>query len=284
MNLNIEAPVQSLEQMAQVITLESSFIDNAIFRVNEFFPKLSNQLSDTVSGFTGENFGGYDTPKITAFQAQRDFKVISKRVQSHNFLDFQDILVQVPEGFEGNLIDYLRLLDRIHLDVFKETLEVIGDYNIVLSSFITNKEDKTSLRVHTQVYTRADAKRQQVLKDIAGFFKHDSDLSRLPLRKVIARFADMEQLTDAAVDLTKDNHIKNLEKVKSAVNETVTYLDKIMANKETSEVSGYAAKQLAESAMSVARLVETCSIYAFKTRQAIECTRSLVETIDKVTK
>jgi hypothetical protein len=284
MNLNIEAPVQSLEQMAQVITLESSFIDNAIFRVNEFFPKLSNQLSDTVSSFTGENFGGYDTPKITAFQAQRDFKVISKRVQSHNFLDFQDILVQVPEGFEGNLIDYLRLLDRIHLDVFKETLEVIGDYNIVLSSFITNKEDKTSLRVHTQVYTRADAKRQQVLKDIAGFFKHDSDLSRLPLRKVIARFADMEQLTDAAVDLTKDNHIKNLEKVKSAVNETVTYLDKIMTNKETSEVSGYAAKQLAESAMSVARLVETCSIYAFKTRQAIECTRSLVETIDKVTK
>jgi hypothetical protein len=284
MNLNIEAPVQSLEQMAQVITLESSFIDNAIFRINEFFPKLSNQLSDTVSSFTGENFGGYDTPKITAFQAQRDFKVISKRVQSHNFLDFQDVLVQVPEGFEGNLIDYLRLLDRIHLDVFKETLEVIGDYNIVLSSFITNKEDKTSLRVHTQVYTRADAKRQQVLKDIAGFFKHDSDLSRLPLRKVIARFADMEQLTDAAVDLTKDNHIKNLEKVKSAVNETVTYLDKIMANKETSEVSGYAAKQLAESAMSVARLVETCSIYAFKTRQAIECTRSLVETIDKVTK
>jgi hypothetical protein len=284
MNLNIEAPVQSLEQMAQVITLESSFVDNAIFRINEFFPKLSNQLSDTVSSFTGENFGGYDTPKITAFQAQRDFKVISKRVQSHNFLDFQDVLVQVPEGFEGNLIDYLRLLDRIHLDVFKETLEVIGDYNIVLSSFITNKEDKTSLRVHTQVYTRADAKRQQVLKDIAGFFKHDSDLSRLPLRKVIARFADMEQLTDAAVDLTKDNHIKNLEKVKSAVNETVTYLDKIMANKETSEVSGYAAKQLAESAMSVARLVETCSIYAFKTRQAIECTRSLVETIDKVTK
>jgi hypothetical protein len=284
MNLNIEAPVQSLEQMAQVITLESSFIDNAIFRINEFFPKLSNQLSDTVSGFTGERFGGYDTPKITAFQAQRDFKVISKRVQSHNFLDFQDILVQVPEGFEGNLIDYLRLLDRIHLDVFKETLEVIGDYNIVLSSFITNKEDKTSLRVHTQVYTRADAKRQQVLKDIAGFFKHDSDLSRLPLRKVIARFADMEQLTDAAVDLTKDNHIKNLEKVKAAVNETVIYLDKIMANKETSEVSGYAAKQLAESAMSVARLVETCSVYAFKTRQAIECTRSLVDTIDKVTK
>lgn len=284
MNLNIEAPVMSLEQMAQVISMESGFIDNAIFRVSEFFPKLGNHLKDSIDSFATNNFGDYDGPKVMAIQSQRDFKVISKRVYSHNFLDFQDVLVQVPEGFDGNLLDYLKLLNRIHLDIFKEALEVTGDYNVVLSSFITNKEDKNSLRVHSQIYARADAKRQQVLKDLAGYFKDGSDLSRLPLRKVISRFADLETVADEAVNLTKDNHIKNLEKVKAGITETLIYLNKITSNPEITQVSGSSAKQLADSAMSVARLVEACSVYAYKVRQAIESTRSLVDTLDKVTK
>jgi hypothetical protein len=284
MNLNIETPVMDLEQMAQVISLESNFIDNALFRINEFLPKLGNRLKDTVDSFATDSFGSYDGPKITAVQTQRDFKVISKRVYSHNFLDFQDVLVQVPEGFEGNILDYLKLLNRIHLDIFKEALEVIGDYNVVLSSFITNKEDKNSLRVHSQIYERADAKREQVLKDLSGFFKDGSDLSRLPLRKVVSRFADLELVAEEAVTLTKDNHIKNLEKVKSGITETLIYLDKITSNKEITQVSGSSAKQLAESAMSVARLVEACSVYAYKVRQAIESNRAIVDTLDKVTK
>jgi hypothetical protein len=284
MNLNIETPVMGLEQMAQVISLESNFIDNALFRINEFLPKLGNRLKDTVDSFATDSFGSYDGPKITAVQTQRDFKVISKRVYSHNFLDFQDVLVQVPEGFEGNILDYLKLLNRIHLDIFKEALEVIGDYNVVLSSFITNKEDKNSLRVHSQIYERADAKREQVLKDLSGFFKDGSDLSRLPLRKVVSRFADLELVAEEAVTLTKDNHIKNLEKVKSGITETLIYLDKITSNKEITQVSGSSAKQLAESAMSVARLVEACSVYAYKVRQAIESNRAIVDTLDKVTK
>jgi hypothetical protein len=284
MNLNIETPVMGLEQMAQVISLESNFIDNALFRINEFLPKLGNRLKDTVDSFATDSFGSYDGPKITAVQTQRDFKVISKRVYSHNFLDFQDVLVQVPEGFEGNILDYLKLLNRIHLDIFKEALEVIGDYNVVLSSFITNKEDKNSLRVHSQIYERADAKREQVLKDLSGFFKDGSDLSRLPLRKVVSRFADLELVVEEAVTLTKDNHIKNLEKVKSGITETLIYLDKITSNKEITQVSGSSAKQLAESAMSVARLVEACSVYAYKVRQAIESNRAIVDTLDKVTK
>jgi hypothetical protein len=284
MNLNIETPVMGLEQMAQVISLESNFIDNAVFRINEFLPKLGNKLKDTVDSFATDSFGSYDGPKITSIQTQRDFKVISKRVYSHNFLDFQDVLVQVPEGFEGNILDYLKLLNRIHLDIFKEALEVIGDYNVVLSSFITNKEDKNSLRVHSQIYERADAKREQVLKDLSGFFKDGSDLSRLPLRKVISRFADLELVAEEAVTLTKDNHIKNLEKVKSGITETLIYLDKITSNREITQVSGSSAKQLAESAMSVARLVEACSVYAYKVRQAIESNRTIVDTLDKVTK
>jgi hypothetical protein len=284
MNLNIDAPVMSLEQIAQTISLEASFIENALFRVSEFFPKFSNTLKDSVDSFAISHFGDYDGPKVMAAQTERDFKIISKRVYSHNFLDFQDVLVQVPEGFDGNLLDYLKLLNRIHQDIFKEALEVIGDYNIVLSSFITNKEDKNSLRVHGQIYARADAKRQQVLKDIASFFKDGSDLSRAPLGNVISRFLDLTAVTEASVDLTKDNHIKNLEKVKSAITETLTYLDKIMSNPEITQVSGASAKQLADSAMSVARLVEICSVYSYKVKQAIECTRAMVSTLDKITK
>lgn len=284
MNLDIDAPEVSLEHMAHMISLEEDFTSNALFRVKEFFPKLSNVLKDYTEGFSSDSYGSYDIPKDTAIKTDRDFKVIKNRVTSHNFLDFQDVAVQVPEGFEGNLHDYLKLLNSIHLDIFKETLEVIGDYNVVLSTFITNKEDKTSLRIHSQVYTRADAKRQQVLKDLAGFFKDGSDLSRLPLSKVISRFADVELINKEAVDLTKDNHIKNLEKVKSGIRETLLYLDKIVSNNETNEVSGNTAKQLADGAMSMARLVEVCSIYAFKVRQAIESVRAITETLDKVTK
>jgi hypothetical protein len=138
--------------------------------------------------------------------------------------------------------------------------------------------------VHSQIYERADAKREQVLKDLSGFFKDGSDLSRLPLRKVVSRFADLELVAEEAVTLTKDNHIKNLEKVKSGITETLIYLDKITSNKEITQVSGSSAKQLAESAMSVARLVEACSVYAYKVRQAIESNRAIVDTLDKVTK
>jgi hypothetical protein len=178
----------------------------------------------------------------------------------------------------------LKLLNSINVDIFKETLSVIGDYNLVLASFITNKEDKTSLRVHSQIYTRADAKRQQVLKELASYFKDGSDLSRVTLKSVLSRFTDVDIMVAEVVNLTKDNHIKNLDQIKIAIVETLSYLDKITNNKEITNVSGDTAKQLAVCAMSVARLVEVCSIYAYKVRQAVESSKSIVDTLDKITK
>jgi methyl-accepting chemotaxis protein len=282
MKLEFDASGVSLEQMVKAISLEANFVDNALYSIVEFFPKLGNNLRDVITSFTDSE--DVDTPKKSALSTERDFKVISKRIYAHSFLDFQDILVQVPEGFRGSLIDYTKLLININADIFKETLAVIGDYNLVLASFITNKEDKTSLRIHTQIYTRADAKRQQVLKELAAYFNDGSDLSRLPLKSVLSRFTDVETMVAEVTILTRDNHNKNLQNVKSAITETLSYLDKITKNTEMTNVSGDTAKQLATCAMSVAKLVEACSVYAYKVRQVVESSKSIVETLDRITK
>jgi len=278
MNLNFEAPVQSLEQMAQVISLESSFVDNAVSRMKDFFPKLGEQLTNILSKL---NISSYDNPSL---EILKEYKVLSKRLSQNNFLEYQSVLVQIPEGFQGNFLDYVNSLNRVQNVIFKEAFELIAEYNLVLSSFITNKEDKTSLRVHTQVYTRADAKRQQILKELGVYFKEDDNLSKAELRKVISRFSDVSLVVDAVVELTKDNHVDNLKKIQRSVNECVSYIDKIVSNNEIQTISGYASKQLSECAMSVARYVELCAYFEYKVRQASQSVDLLVKTLDKVTK
>jgi hypothetical protein len=181
--LAVEAASFTVEQNLTRLALEASIAENVYSIFRDLIPGLSAKMADIVSSL---NFITGEATKAKEFKANA--QNFTSQVRGLNYADYRKMLVEVPEGFEGNLLDYLKTLVKHAPIVYNDTNKLIGEYNFVLSSFITNKESKVSLQDHQELYLRAQERRELISKDLDAFFNPKSTLSRQPLSKVMDNF------------------------------------------------------------------------------------------------
>lgn len=250
---------------ADVLTLFKRIVPKSVEVITSFLPNLT-QLSEK----------SVETPLSSSL-----YKDVLRKSQGFNFLVYDATLIQVPEGFNGKLVNYLTLLILHTEKEIKEGKSILDNYNIELSMFLSNADVRQSMKSHTDFYKKIRKDRDDWAKDIAKFYDtRNPTLSRRPVGQVIERFSDMERVFALTEKLAQLRTQLNYKLIVAEINKTTGMLELIrsrMATEDIGSASPQMAKNLSEGAYEVAKFVEVMSIHGYYVETAISSVNSMAE-------
>lgn len=275
--LNTSNP--ALEASLVKISLEANFVANMIQTFREVIPSFSASIRQAglkLSAMT-KNYTDASDRKDHIERSR-----IMKLTKDLDFLLFADRYVMVPEDFKGNLLEYSILLNTVSNKVFNSQNQAMAEYTNMLSSFLSNKDDKTSMKDHTDFYKRIRKEREDYAKQIAVYFPKATGKSRQPLRNVMTRFTELADLFIQVETLNASHSKTHLTNVQTSVTHCADMLDMVITGvKEDTikNVSPEATNNIATGAYELGRYVEFLSVIYF---QALTLTATLNNIIDDV--
>lgn len=270
----------SLESQMQFLALEASAISNVIETFSSIIPNLADSIFTGFKSLTQSD----DIVRIKVQDAKLTFGKLKVKLPHASFIAQSKTLVSVPEGFVGNLLAYSLTLSNMSNAVFSEANKTLGEYNFVLSAFISNKENKISLKDHTDLFIRTRARREELSGLIQAFFPKDSDVSKAYLGDVIHRFNDLEPLVHSVERLNNQRKDHNLIAVNDSVKKCLDLLNIIIndtKNNGIAQVSGAAAQNISQGAYEVGKLVEFISVYRYRVEQLVSTIEKLLKSLEE---
>lgn len=277
LELNMKSTI-SLESQMQRLALEANFIANVLDTFKNVVPNLLNTLSNS--------YNNLKTSLDTEEAIIKDLSISLKfKLKQASFSNYDKTLVSIPEGFKGNFLEYVQLLNELSPEVHKEANKILGEYNFALSTFLTNKESKTALKDYTDLFERVSRRREEMIKKLEDFHKGNASTSKAYLKQVMHRFSDMDTLIKSMQQLNKNQQKSSLREITSSVNESVRLLDLVVKQVESQDmdkVSGNAAMNISQGAYELGKYVEFISIYRYRVEQMNSCCNKLVEKLENI--
>lgn len=260
-------PTISLESQIERLALEAGVVANVIETFRNIIPNLSHEMHQFYDRLVAK-----DEIDNVIVELNDSYKTLEKKLPDATYTNLKDIVVSVPEGFKGNMLDYLKFLQHLSDNLFKDANSILGGYRSVLATFISNKEDKVSLQDYTDTYRRVKKQREEVVEQIKKFYPGTATNSKKRLSDVVERLSEVHPMVDLARKMNSDRHQQNLKQVSTVTRECVELLDilvKEVQDKGTERVSGSAAKNIAEGAYEIGRFVELIAIHRTMVTQAV---------------
>lgn len=261
-------------------------LDNLSFESYAFkdvLPMFRNLLPNLLDQIKSINLNNKDDEEYSAIikQIKKTNINLSKKIKFANFGTYNKLLVSIPENFKGYFLNYLILLDSLNKDIYENGIEILTNYNTILSTFISNKEDKISMKDYTNLYKDAAKKRENILNQLSLYFD-DNKASKNYLENVIERFADLDNLEKEVTNFDKAHNKQNMSNITSLVDKSVELLNLIILNSESEikNISGSAAINISKGAYEVGKYVELISIYRFKSEQLLTSINRLFTDLD----
>lgn len=266
MDLNYK-PSISLESQIERLALEAGVVANVIETFRNLVPNLSHELHQFYDRLVAKD----DIDQVIV-SLNDGYKTLEKKLPDATYTNLKDIVVSVPEGFKGNLLDYLKFLQHTSDTLFKDANSILGGYRSVLATFISNKEDKVSLQDYTDTYRRVKKQREEVVDQIKKFYPGTATNSKKRLSDVVERLSEIHPMVDMSRKLNDDRHQQNLKQVSATTRECVDLLDvlvKDIQDKGSDRVSGSAARNIAEGAYEIGKFVELIALHRNMVTQAV---------------
>lgn len=270
----------SLESHMARLSLEANAIGNVIDSFRNLLPSLSDKLRTQFDALVTE-----DSLKDEVNELKLTFGKLKVKLPHASYVNYSKTLISVPEGFQGNFLEYVTTLSDMSQDVFQEANKTLAEYNFVLSAFITNKENKISLKDHSDLYKAVKVKREKLSDRIAAYFPQDSNTSKAYLGDAIRRFADLDTLVHAVEKLNQQRKNQNIKDISEAVKKCVDLLKIIVEDTQNNgivKVSGNAALNVSEGAYEIGKYVEFIAVYRFRVEQVVSSVEKLMKTLDTI--
>lgn len=275
-----------IEQSLRIIAAESLAPTSSMGLISAF----TNLISKTEEGLSllvapiREFSLTMGKPKDYLTKDQRkSLEVLSKM----SFMAYQRTLVMVPEGFKGDLLEYLKFLENARSEIVKHAYEVVNQYGIELSIFISNPSARNGAKLDDRLYADLEKLHQQQSKHLSSYFDSKKTLSRAPLGDVVKRFSDFEPIFAIAERITKSqNNNKQLSELLTAVDHAAGLLKIIRTNLEGNKeqtVSGDMAHHISKGAYVIGKYVELASSVIYATEVALASVSSLSDQFQKLT-
>jgi len=233
MQNDIEHTEVSLERYLDIIALESSTAVNMLETFRKVIPAFTQNLKSknedikrTLSEF---KFKISSSSELNGKQKQ-----LNTVIQNLDFLLYGETLTLVPENFVGHFPTYLRVLTDVSENSYKFIDTTLTNYNILLSSFISNKTSRIgtiSLYSDNRFYSgegkelKSIAQYTDVLKP---FFPKNTGKTRVQLKSVLERFKDFDIIFEYSKKLSQIQTPSKIETLNRKVNDCVDLLDTII--------------------------------------------------------
>lgn len=272
----------NLDTQMQRLTMEASVLSNVIDTFRSILPNLSDKLASIAA-----NFQPVDDHTKTVVELTKFVETNKEAIKDVGIVKHSETLIPVPEGFDSKakMCSYLDHLIQAAPVITLGIQEILSEYHIVLSTFISNKDAKTSIRDHSAFYKRIKKQRAEVSDPLSSYFDKGLDRSRLPFGYVYDQTQELFSATSKVVELNKVRAKHDLKFVKGQVTDCANLLKIIVTQSERqdfSEVSGAVAMDLSEGAIEVGFWVELVAIYHYRVEQAIQAVKLQAELIAKL--
>lgn len=271
----------SLESQLERLALEANAIANLINTFKNILPALTAKISSALN-ITDDKHNS-DLIKDTLSL----YKELHPKLEYVNYVDYAQTLVSVPESFKGDLLAYIKLINKITPGIYFQVQVMLNEYKTLLSTFITNKDAKILLKDDTGFFKKLEVNRLSLTKEMDVFYPKHTNKTKAYLGDTIARFGDLDELIKEISALDKKHIAQNINQVNELVKECVDLLNIVIANIENGSignVSGASSMNLSVGAYEVAKYIEFLSAFRFKTMQAIASAAKLVEQLNTIIK
>lgn len=273
-----DRPAMSLESMIEHIAVESGVIANMLETFKKVVPSFMLQLRDTNSHLA-ETAKTNDEINIKLNGKER--KTL-ERAKHLNFITFGERIISAPENFKGDFIQYAILLNNIATVAYQTQNTILSEYNHILSSFITNKEEKISLKDHTVFFNRIKQEREAFAKELGQFLNPKVGTTKVKFREVLGRMADLEPLLKETAKLTSQHSRAKLQDINNSVNQSVDLLNIIVSGVQDgsiTNVSPNATMNISRGAYEVAKYVEFVGVIYFDITVFLNCVVGMMDSI-----
>lgn len=271
----------SLESHLEHIALEGEFLVNMLETFKTTIPSFLTKLKDA-NTHLAETSKAQDNLDIELSKKEKKALEYSKHL---DFVGFGDRLISVPENFKGDFIKYAILLNNIATVAYQTQNTVLAEYNQILSAFITNKEDKISLKDHTSFFNRIKAERESYNEKLGDFLNKKSGVSKMRFRDVLSRMSDLEPLVRQANYLSSQHSRAKLQDINSSVNHCVDLLNLVVTGVQDgtiTNISPNATMNISRGAYEVAKYVEFVGIIYFDITVFLNSVNSMLDAVINV--
>lgn len=268
----------SLETHLEQIALESNYLVNMLETFKTAIPSFTNKIRDVVSHLSGI---ANTQDNLNQGLTNKEHKAL-KIAKDLSFVGFGERIISIPENFKGSFIDYAKLLNLTATEAYQVQNTILAEYNVILSSFITNKEDRLALKDHTTFFNKIKDQREESGKKLGKFLNNKTGISKAKFRDVISRMAELEELIKVTSDLSSQHSRAKLQDIQSSVNHCVDLLDMIITGVKDgtiTHISPNATMNISRGAYEIAKYVELVGIIYFDITVFLNCVDSMLEVI-----
>lgn len=255
------------------LSLESINVPETTTIFRQLLPALSKQLKNTAASL--------ELPFKNLFSSQETRA--SKKAVGINYLFIADAIIDVPEGFSGELLAYIQTLLDLEAKAYGQTNSFLQDYHVILSSFLTNKDDQVSSKDQKSRYDHIEKTTQEYKSKLMVFFENKNTLGRARFSSVIRRMSDVPAIIEGALKLESQHKKNELKSLEVDLNKITSMLDLIitrMQSEDINKISPAAARNLAFGADQLAKNLEFIAFLHFKAQNVVTVTDYLIRMID----
>lgn len=280
LTLAVESHFELAQRIDRRIGLEAGFLSNFSDTIRNAVPSFLDSAKSILGGIglsAGEDI------KVKDIDRPAFLRLIDK----HNYVHLSSLGVVVPEGFSGNLAEYVKVLEKCAVHASAVVSDVLNPYNTFLSQMLSSHNARLSSFGALGYLAKRDVDREKLNKDVAEHFNMSSTSAKQSYGKVVRRNAEWETVVMTLPSIDKTIKHVSSDAVQKSVDECVELLDIFKKSSQEGtldNLSGAMVKQLSQATLSVAREVEFYAITSHRAATLQKAVNDSFESIEKALK
>lgn len=262
----------SMEHCVQAISIESAMLENILDTIRKYLPGLSAGFKEKVSALS-------DTALQKAEPLPQNLRKVSVVLQSVNYTALEKIPVNVHEGFDSKLLNVVPVLNSL-ITHFEYVGKLTGDYRAFLSTLISNKDSRISVKTHQALYKASDRLIQELNDAIKDLYKANSYTVKRDFADMFDRNSDAERFLVEMDKIQRRLSTVSLKDMSAAIGTAATYLDLFIGSIKSgdiSNVSNEVIQDIAAGSYQIAKEAEFVAANYYRITAFIATARSLNE-------
>lgn len=252
-----EQPVAALEHIVETIALEASAAQGLINRVADMVPTLVAATKNLLAN-------NPDKPDLAHLTL--NMSPLQNALKDAPYSDIVSLSHPVPAGFEGNLYDFIGLMEK-QVHYINELPAKLTSFNQFVSELITSAQTRRSINNSSEMYREMAQQRTGLLREYREYFKSaNSRISSKPYGDIISSNTQYLEASKAVVALINEANrtsFKDTQKLIIDCKELLDSLSQTAMGGHLTEMSGASMETLATYTETIAHEIEMYSATLF---------------------
>lgn len=262
---------QALEQLVLQISQEAVSLGDITSLIRTKFTKL---VDDVKSLFSTVEIKQEVKRSVAEKNLSSEYqKSALNKSTSLQWGNLDHIVVEAPEGFDGEFIKYGLELEQAVDYILRTQKDILEPFYVYISTVVSRAETRAGHKDLSYEYKKNSRDRELLSKELGKYFSRGAN-PRMRLIRVVRKASDLPQIFKSKNEIAQHIDSFDLEAIKSQVGKIAQMLDyiTIMASDDKmGEVSVETVNSLAEGTYEIAKQVEFISLIIYSATAYRNC-------------